>query len=69
MATEEANYEVVRKSNIFEIRDYSPHIIAGRLPAGRVGRPADIAEVALMLMTNGFITGIALDVKGGGLIA
>lgn len=28
MATEEANYEVVRKSNIFEIRDYSPHIIA-----------------------------------------
>jgi NAD(P)-dependent dehydrogenase (short-subunit alcohol dehydrogenase family) len=44
-------------------------VIAWRLPAGRVGRPADTAEVALMLMTNGFITGIVLDVEGGGLIA
>ena len=43
--------------------------IAERLPAGRVGRPEDIAAAALMLMTNGFITGIVLDVDGGGLIA
>jgi len=43
--------------------------IAERLPVGRVGRPADIADAALMLMTNGFITGIVLDVDGGGLIA
>jgi NAD(P)-dependent dehydrogenase (short-subunit alcohol dehydrogenase family) len=43
--------------------------IAGRLPAGRVGRPEDIADATLMLMTNGFITGIVLDVDGGGLIA
>ncbi len=43
--------------------------IAGRLPVGRVGRPEDIADAALMLMTNGFITGIVLDVDGGGLIA
>ncbi len=43
--------------------------IAARLPAGRVGRPEDIADAALMLMTNGFITGIVLDVDGGGLIA
>lgn len=43
--------------------------IAERLPAGRVGRPEDIAEAALMLMTNGFITGVVLDVDGGGLIA
>lgn len=43
--------------------------IAQRLPVGRVGRPADIASAALMLMTNGFITGIVLDVDGGGLIA
>ena len=27
------------------------------------------AAAALMLMTNGFITGIVLDVDGGGLIA
>ena len=43
--------------------------IAQRLPVGRVGRPEDIADVVLMLMTNGFITGIVLDVDGGGLIA
>ena len=43
--------------------------IAERLPVGRVGRPEDIADAALMLMTNGFITGIVLDVDGGGLIA
>ncbi|MCB2145007.1 MAG: SDR family oxidoreductase [Deltaproteobacteria bacterium] len=43
--------------------------IARRLPAGRVGRPEDIADAALMLMANGFITGIVLDVDGGGLIA
>ena len=43
--------------------------IAQQLPVGRVGRPTDIAQAALMLMTNGFITGIVLDVDGGGLIA
>jgi len=43
--------------------------IAQRLPAGRVGRPEDVADAALMLMTNGFITGVVLDVDGGGLIA
>ena len=43
--------------------------IAERLPVGRVGQPTDIAEAALMLMTNGFITGSVLDVDGGGLIA
>jgi NAD(P)-dependent dehydrogenase (short-subunit alcohol dehydrogenase family) len=42
--------------------------IAERLPVGRIGRPVDIAEAALMLMTNGFITGIVLDIDGGGLI-
>jgi NAD(P)-dependent dehydrogenase (short-subunit alcohol dehydrogenase family) len=42
--------------------------IAERLPVGRVGRPEDIADAALMLMTNGFITGVVLDVDGGGLI-
>jgi NAD(P)-dependent dehydrogenase (short-subunit alcohol dehydrogenase family) len=43
--------------------------IADRLPAGRVGRPEDVADAALLLMTNGFITGVVLDVDGGGLIA
>ena len=52
-----------------QTRDTMFASIAGRLPVGRVGRPEDIAEAALMLMTNGFITGIVLDVDGGGLIA
>lgn len=43
--------------------------VSRRLPVGRVGRPEDIADAALMLMTNGFITGVVLDVDGGGLIA
>ena len=34
MAIEEANYEVVRKDNYFEIRDYAPHIIAETVVAG-----------------------------------
>jgi NAD(P)-dependent dehydrogenase (short-subunit alcohol dehydrogenase family) len=42
--------------------------IASRLPVGRVGTPDDIAEATLMLMTNGFITGVVLDVDGGGLL-
>jgi len=42
--------------------------IAAKLPAGRVGTPQDIAEAAVMLMTNGFITGVTLDVDGGGVL-
>ncbi len=42
--------------------------IAKNLPVGRVGTPADIAEATLMLMTNPFITGVTLDVDGGGLL-
>lgn len=36
MAIEEANYEVVRKSDNFEIRDYAPHIIAETVVAGNL---------------------------------
>ena len=36
MAIEETNYEVVRKSNNFEIRDYAPHIIAETVVAGNL---------------------------------
>lgn len=41
---------------------------ARALPVGRIGLPDDVAEAALMLMTNGFITGITLDVDGGGAV-
>lgn len=42
--------------------------IAGKLPVGHVGTPEDIAEATLMLMTNRFITGVTLDVDGGGVL-
>lgn len=38
---------------------------ASRLPVGRVGTPEDLGEAALFLMTNGYVTGIVLDVDGG----
>lgn len=43
--------------------------IAARLPVGRVGRPEDVASLAIELMTNGFITGAVIDIDGGHLIA
>lgn len=36
-----------------------------RLPAGRIGIPADIGHAALFLMENEFTTGIVLPVDGG----
>lgn len=42
--------------------------IASQLPVGRVGTAEDIAAATLMLMTNGFITGVTLDVDGGGVL-
>jgi NAD(P)-dependent dehydrogenase (short-subunit alcohol dehydrogenase family) len=42
--------------------------IAKRLPVGRVGTGDDVASAAVMLMTNGFITGVTLDIDGGGVL-
>lgn len=42
--------------------------IAQKLPVGRVGTGEDLAHATLMLMTNGFITGVTLDVDGGGVL-
>jgi NAD(P)-dependent dehydrogenase (short-subunit alcohol dehydrogenase family) len=39
--------------------------MARRLPVGRVGRPADIAEAIAFLMGSGFTTGTVLHVEGG----
>lgn len=38
---------------------------AGKLPAGRVGQPEDIAQAILLAASNPFITGATLDVDGG----
>lgn len=43
--------------------------VVKELPARRAGASADIAQAALALMTNPYITGIVLDVDGGGTIA
>jgi hypothetical protein len=39
--------------------------MAARLPAGRVGTPADIAQAISALITNPFITGTVLHADGG----
>ena len=39
--------------------------LAAALPAGRVGRPEDVAEAIWLLLTNGFITGTVVPVDGG----
>jgi NAD(P)-dependent dehydrogenase (short-subunit alcohol dehydrogenase family) len=36
-----------------------------RVPAGRLGRPDEIADAVVFLMTNGYVTGITLAVDGG----
>jgi NAD(P)-dependent dehydrogenase (short-subunit alcohol dehydrogenase family) len=36
------------------------------LPVGRVGKPTEIAEGVLFLMSNGFITGAVVPIDGGG---
>ncbi|MEM1316321.1 MAG: SDR family oxidoreductase, partial [Pseudomonadota bacterium] len=38
------------------------------LPAGRVGEAEEAAGAALFLMSNGYATGVVLDVDGGHMI-
>ena len=39
------------------------------LPARRTGEPADLADAAISVMTNPYITGTVLAVDGGGSLA
>lgn len=36
-----------------------------RIPVGRFGEPAEVADVAVMLASNGYITGQTINVNGG----
>jgi NAD(P)-dependent dehydrogenase (short-subunit alcohol dehydrogenase family) len=50
---------------------FGPHreaIVApgASLPVGRIGRPEEVAEAVLFLMSNGFVTGTVLAIDGGG---
>lgn len=39
--------------------------VSDRLPVKRIGRPEEIAQAALFLMTNGYVTGTTLRIDGG----
>ena len=39
---------------------------AKKLPVGRIGRPDEVAEAVVFLMTNGYVTGTVLRIDGGG---
>ncbi|MEO1703876.1 MAG: SDR family oxidoreductase, partial [Pseudomonadota bacterium] len=38
------------------------------LPVGRTGTPEEVAAAALLLATNGYVTGHILDVDGGHMV-
>lgn len=40
-------------------------ITSDRIPVGRFGRPEEVADVAVMLARNGYITGQSINVNGG----
>ncbi|MDE2304000.1 MAG: SDR family oxidoreductase [Gammaproteobacteria bacterium] len=46
-----------------------PPDIASRVPLGRIGRPEEIAEAALLVLGNAFMTGQVVHVNGGLLFA
>jgi len=39
--------------------------VEGRIPVGRMGRAEEVAEAAMMIIGNGFITGQTIAVNGG----
>jgi 3-oxoacyl-[acyl-carrier protein] reductase len=42
-----------------------PNVRPDRVPVGRYGAPDEVAEVAVMLARNGYITGQTINVNGG----
>jgi NAD(P)-dependent dehydrogenase (short-subunit alcohol dehydrogenase family) len=40
--------------------------MGGNLPVGRVGKPDELAQAALYLLSNSYTTGAILDMDGGG---
>ena len=43
----------------------NPNARPDRIPIGRFGLPDEVADVALMLARNGYITGQTINVNGG----
>ena len=42
-----------------------PAAAVDRIPVGRFGRPEEVAEIAVMLARNGYVTGQTINVNGG----
>ncbi|MEJ2008921.1 MAG: 3-oxoacyl-ACP reductase FabG [Acidobacteriota bacterium] len=42
-----------------------PNVTPDRIPVGRFGEPEEVAEAAVMLARNGYVTGQTLNVNGG----
>ncbi|HEY2650870.1 MAG TPA: SDR family oxidoreductase [Solirubrobacteraceae bacterium] len=52
-----------------DVREKRLQAAAGQTTVGRVGQPPEIAEVFLMCMTNGFLSGTVIDADGGAMHA
>jgi len=48
-----------------EMVSSNPNARPDRIPIGRYGSPAEVADVAVMLAANGYITGQTINVNGG----
>jgi 3-oxoacyl-[acyl-carrier protein] reductase len=43
----------------------SPEKLAGRIPVGRLGRPTEVADLAVAVLANGYVTNQVMLVDGG----
>jgi 3-oxoacyl-[acyl-carrier protein] reductase len=42
-----------------------PGELAGRIPVGRLGRPEEVADLALAILGNGYLTSKVIALDGG----
>jgi len=42
-----------------------PGELAARIPVGRLGKPSEVADLALAILSNGYITDHVFPVDGG----
>jgi len=61
---------LVARSPLHHVPEEVRGQVAGRLPLGRLGEPEDIAPAILCLASqhSSWITGVTLDVTGGGIM-
>jgi 3-oxoacyl-[acyl-carrier protein] reductase len=43
----------------------SPDELAGRIPVGRLGRPQEVADMALAMLRNAYLTNQVISLDGG----